>query len=171
MPLPPSRLSVPLLLCALAGCAASGTYPSLAPRPQELARRQPPPQAEPPAPAPADPAVAARIAELIGEARNGQSEFEKALAETRPIVSRAGAAGSESWIDAQQAVSRLEGSRGKSVAALAALDALGREKTEAGAAPDSADLAAIAAAENDVRALVEAQDAQIKALSGSLRAL
>ncbi|HEV2747767.1 MAG TPA: hypothetical protein VGW34_10780, partial [Allosphingosinicella sp.] len=94
----------------LAGCAAEGPFPSLAPRAVEQE-----PAAEPPAPAaaltPSDPATAARIAELARAARDGHGRFEAALAAARPATARAGATGSESWIEAQLAVSRAQAAR------------------------------------------------------------
>src|SRR6478752_7981612 len=87
---------------ALAGCAAPGPYPSLAPRPIEKMLGEPgvPPVV---APLPDDPAVAARVASLLGEARAGDSAFRAALPAAAKAVRGAGAVGSDRWIEAQQA--------------------------------------------------------------------
>jgi len=169
--LPRHRLATvtPLALSALlAGCAASGSYPSLLPRPAELAGAAPAPPAPVTPVAAADAAINARLAQLLDQARTGQSAFEAAHAEAAATVSRAGAAGSESWIAAQQAVSRLESARTPTVTALAELDAMARSRAETGIATAQADLDAIASAENQARTIAEAQEREIGRLGSAL---
>lgn len=156
--------AVPLLwVTLLAGCVDPGDYPSLAPRPIERGETAPSPPPEAPVAA-ADPALSARLAQLIAQAHEGDMTFARALEPARASVRRAGAAGSESWIVAQEAVSRLESARTRTVEALSELDALARERNQGG----PADINAIAAATAEVSALVDAQQEKIGGLTGSL---
>ena len=176
----PTRSSpLPLLLLALlSACASEGETPSLAPRPMEyeLAGRPLPPclaGAAPAAPAgsaeaaPADdPQLAAHIETLLGNARSGQADFAAALPGAQRSASRAGAAGTESWIAAQQELSRLEAARARTASALAELDSLFLARSGAPASAD--DLQRIGAASEEVRALADAQDAEIGRLNAAL---
>ena len=155
------------LCLILEGCAAGGSYPSLLPRPAETTGTTAPSPPTPPVAA-SDQALGARLAQLIAQSRQGQQQFEQALAGAGAKVAKAGAAGSESWIEAQQAVSRLEGARTPTVNALAELDAMARGRAEAGIATAEADLAAIGSAEGQVRALAEAQEREIIRLGSAL---
>ena len=102
------RLLLPLALL-LAGCVAQGDYPSLAPREGEgLAIEEPVREA---VEVPDDAALRARIAALLEDARQGTRSFNALYAEAERAVARGGAEGSESWIEAQQAISRLEAAR------------------------------------------------------------
>lgn len=178
-------LPIPML-CALAGCAGSGAYPSLAPR--ALERNLTGGSAPAGCPVPADtaaavsgsaaaatpavasdPALRARIADLLAAARAGQTEFAALLPQAEQSAARAGSAQSETWIEAQQDLSRLQAARGPTVDALSDLDALGI-RPAAGPAVNAEDYAAILAAAEEVRALAEAQDAAIDRISGRLAA-
>ena len=111
----------------LAGCAAQGPFPSLAPRPAELEDMS----VEPVRPEPVvadDPALAERIAALTGEARAGWRAFEAEAGAAERAAAASGASGSDSWLAAQQALSRLEAARGRTMAARAALDELALER-------------------------------------------
>jgi hypothetical protein len=149
----------------LTGCAARGDFPSLAPRPieRELAVEQPAPKAPEPA---ADPALAARIAELLGQARAGSAAFETALAAARGAAAGAGAAGSDGWIAAQAAVSRVEAARTEVVTALAELDRIGIERARQ--PTSAADRAMVTAALNDVQAIADRQHEQLDKLRALL---
>jgi hypothetical protein len=124
-----SRL-LPVLAAFLlaAGCAAGGTYPSLAPRPVEQLSFEEPIKVDPSV-AP-DPALRARAGALLAQARAGDRDFEIAYARALPLVRSAGAAGSDSWIQAQEAVSRTEAARGETTRALAELDLLVAERSD-----------------------------------------
>ena len=161
-------------LLGLAACTAGGTYPSLAPRAVEKM------DSDAPAPAPAplptgpvagDPALAARLTALAADARQGQAKFEAELPAARAAAGRAGAAATESWIEAQRALSSLEATRVLSVTALAELDTLNVARAEGDFATKAADLAAIDAAIALVQALVEKQQAEIDRLRGALSPL
>lgn len=173
-----------VLLCALAGCAASGPYPSLAPRalerdltggsapagcpvPDDVAAAL---GGSAPAPAPvvgSDPALRARVAALIAAAGAGQAEFDALLPQAEAQAARAGSARSEAWIEAQQRLSRLEAARGRTVDALSELDVLGI-RPAAGPAVNDEDYAAVLAAAEQVRLLSEAQDAAIDRVAARL---
>jgi hypothetical protein len=158
-------ITLPCLLIA-AGCAPEGPYPSLAPRPMEKALAEA--DIERPVPAlPGDPAVARRAEELSREADLGQAEFEAALPAARSAAAAAGGPGGESWIAAQQALSRLEAARTTTTRALAELDAYAA--TEARARRLSpADLSRLSEAVRAVQALADRQHEQVAALQAKL---
>lgn len=159
-----------LLLCGLlAGCAASGTFPSLAPRPEELGQSSSP---APPKsiPAPADPALAGQISRLLGVAREGDAKFKAAVPATERAIRSAGKTGSDSWVEAQQALSRLETDRTQTTVSGADLNTLLRSKMEASTPAAPADIDALNAAIEQVRALSDVQDQVIERLSSALPA-
>jgi hypothetical protein len=161
----PAALAMPVALACLAGCSPRGDFPSLAPRPVERELMTEPAAA--PAPeVPTDPALGARVAELLRQARAGEAGFEAALGGARGAAAGAGAAGSDSWIAAQAAVSRVEAARAEVVTALAELDRLVIER--ASQPTSAADLAMMSAALSDVQAIANRQDEQIEALRASL---
>jgi hypothetical protein len=147
----------------LAGCVSAGPFPSLAPRPAE----QEDWSEEPVRPIPVvadDPALRARIAALLDEARAGQRAFEAEAPGAERAAARAGREGSDSWLEAQQAISRLEAARGRSGTALADLHALALARA---AGPTSeADQAALKAAIEEAEAIAAGQQQRIDALSG-----
>lgn len=154
----------PLLLLAT-GCADQGEFPSLTPRPVERLSNDEPVRIAPVI-AP-DPALGGRAAELLAQARRGHAEFQAALPAARVGVSRAGDPGTESWIEAQQAVSRLEGARARTVIALAQLDLLSveraRQPTNAG------DMEALLTAVEAAQTLFASQQAEIDQMRTRLR--
>jgi hypothetical protein len=153
-----------LILAAalLAGCVSQGPFPSLAPRPGEREDWT----EEPARPAPAiadDPALSARSAALLGEARQGAGEFDADFGPAERAAAHAGPAGSDSWIEAQQAISRIEAARGRTGAALAELHQLRLERANQ---PTSAgDLAALDAAIAQAEAIAARQQQRIDRLS------
>ena len=122
-----SALTGAFVLLALSACAQQGEFPSLAPRPVEKAMAE---SEEEPAVRPVqdDPQLPARIAAFVEAGRRGQAAFEAALPEARAAVGRAGPSGSDSWIAAQQAISRLETTRATIANALSELDAYATEQ-------------------------------------------
>lgn len=152
------------LTVLLAGCAARGPFPSLAPRAVERLGDGKP-AVIPPA-IPSEPGLAARVAELAAEARRGQVAFEAAFPAAAASVGRAGATASESWVVAQQAISRLEAARGPTLIALAQLDRLGVERASRPTSP--ADFQALLAALDSVAAMARAQTARIDRLRNAL---
>ncbi len=146
-------ISLTLLALSVSACAARGAYPSLAPRPIELQNGQANSPA-PPAPTATDPARVARISAIVARAEGNGSAFSSARAEAERSVAASGARGSESWIAAQMAVSRLERTREATQEALAELDG---EKRRILSGPASADQAALDAAIARVMAIETAQ--------------
>ncbi len=110
------------LCLVLSACSApqSGA-PSLAPRAAEATDPRVPIPNEIVA-GPADPALAARIAGLMAEVHAGDAAFRAAAAEAERLAAAAGPAQSESWIEAQQALSALVAARAPVAKAIADLD-------------------------------------------------
>ncbi len=164
LPFPPLLLAG---LATLAGCAAPGPYPSLAPRPIEKALGEPgvPPTV---APLPDDPAVAVRVSAFLDDARAGDRAFRAALPAAEQAVKKAGAVGSDSWIEAQQAVSRAETAEMQTTRALADLDRYSVDQANAKAL-SAGDLARLQAATAEVQRLAEAQHAEIVRLQAALK--
>lgn len=175
-----SPRALPLLLATtlVTACAAAADTPSLTPRPMEyeLSGRTVPhclagpaaaPAPAPQAPAAPDAQLGADVERLLGSARQGQGEFAAILPAARSSAARAGAPGSESWVAAQIALSRLEAARGRTADALAEVERLLLARSNApGANPQ--DLQRLEAAAAEVRALAEAQDAELARLTAAL---
>ena len=148
-----------------AGCAAPGPYPSLEPRPAEginpdADERQPTPQ-------PDDPALAAEIDRLAAAGATGDAEFEAAWPAAEKAAAAAGAPGSDSWIEAQQALSRLEAARARTTAALADLDALAVERARAGTL-GAGDGERLKAATARIQSLADSQAERLRRLEARL---
>lgn len=159
------------LAALLGGCAtkADDRFPSLAKRPiEEMGLTRIPDAIEPPPAAPADSALNSQIAELRGQASQGQSRFNAELGATRARVSaaRGAAPASDAWMEAQMAISGLEAARRPSVEALASLDQLSVARQNQGERAGEGELAQ---ATDTVRALVAAQSEVLKGFKGSLR--
>ena len=146
------------LALSLAGCASRGDYPSLAPRPAEREDWTEEPQH--PAPIVADDAtLRTRIAALLAEAREGDRNFMADLPAAERATAHPGPQGSDSWVEAQQAISRVEAARARTDDAAAELHQLQLQRTQQ---PSSAaDLAALDAAIGEVAALVARQQQQL----------
>ncbi|SNT16883.1 hypothetical protein [Sphingopyxis indica] len=126
-----TRLLMPLLAAALlplSGCASAQQTgaPSLAPRPVEGRFDVAPPAviAEPPGPLPTD--LAGRLARWESDATQAQQAFAAERDGTAALVSEGVGAsvGSERWVVAQQAISRLQSTRAPLTVALADIDRL-----------------------------------------------
>jgi hypothetical protein len=158
------------LACAFAvlaaGCADSGAYPSLAVRPAELLYASGDPERVP-VPAPDRPGIAARIAELLAAGRAGDAAFGEALAAAQPLVAKAGGTGSDSWIAAQQAVSRAVSARSATLSALADLDAFAIDQAKQGPV-STADAERFVAGIQALQALSDRQQDQLSALQNGL---
>lgn len=163
-PFKPAATAFALLMAA--ACAPEGPYPSLAPRPIEKAMAD---SEELPAPAAVsdDAGLPARIAALTAQARRGEAEYQAALPDARSAAAGAGASGSDSWIVAQQALSRLEAARATTAAALVDLDALAL--AEASARPlSAADKERLDAATRETQAMADKQRAEIARLQAKI---
>lgn len=163
---PPAPFTILLTLALAAGCAAPGPYPSLAPRPAEKVysdddeERQPTLQPE-------DPALAVEIDRLVAAARAGGEEFDARLPAAETATAAAGGPGSDSWIEAQQAVSRLEVARTQTTTALADLDALSVQRSGAGTLGPG-DRERLRSGLAAVQALASAQAERLQRLEGRL---
>jgi hypothetical protein len=152
----------------MAGCTApSGPAPSLAPRAAEAIDPRVPVVAAT-LPQPADPALAVRLAALVGQARGGETAFVVAAGEAERLAALAGAPQSESWVVAQQAVSAAVAARAPATRALADIDGLTENTLAARGAIAAADLAAIEAAAAEVGAIDRRQAQAIDALQTRL---
>ena len=146
------------LAAGLAGCVSQGPFPSLAPRPAEQEDWTEEPVHAAPAVAD-DPALRTQLAALVADAREGGRRFEADLPEAERATAHPAAEESDAWIEAQQAISRLEASRARTDAAAAELHQLRLART--GQPTSAADLAAIDAAIGTVEAIVERQQREM----------
>lgn len=150
---------VAAILLLLPGCAPGGEFPSLALRSAEgnLSFEEP---ERPPVTVARDPEVMARIEALERQAAEGQRAFETMAPSVGAHVAAAGAAQSDSWIAAQEAVSRLEAARGPTTRALADLDRLRLDR--AAIPTNAADFAAIEDAMVRISRMAESQRSQVQ---------
>ena len=117
-----SRLASALLAPLLAGaCMAEGPFPSLAQRDVERQPLGEPVRVMPLVPD--DPALRGRIGDLVAQARQGDEAFEAAFGPAAAAARSAGQARTDSWIAAQEEVSRV-------VPARADLDRLALERSD-----------------------------------------
>ena len=153
----------------IAGCSApqSRTEPSLAPRPAEAIDPRVPIPSEVPS-VPVDGTLAAKLRELVGEAQAGVAAFDAAQGEAERLAAGAGPMASESWVDAQQALSRLIEQYGVTTRAAANIDELGSSRLESQHWIRPADQQAIAAAAAEVAAINDRQAAAIDRLKDQL---
>ena len=115
------RLVSALALSLLAGgCMAEGPFPSLAQRDVERQPLGEPVRVMPLVPD--DPALRGRIGELVAQARQGDQAFEAAFGPAEAAARSAGQVRSDSWVAAQEEVSRAEAARTGTTRARADLD-------------------------------------------------
>jgi hypothetical protein len=153
-------LSLAVSACSSAG---GGPYPSLAPRAGEaIDPRVPVPEVVNDRPASA--ALTGRLAELISQARQGDAQFGPAVDRAEALASAAGAAQTESWIAAQEALSAADAARAPTTRALGDIDALGATslQVQGGLAPN--DLAAIRSAGAEVGRMAERQSRRLQVI-------
>lgn len=159
----------PLTALALLGACAvpQSAEPSLAPRAAEaIDPRVPIPGGV--VAGPADPALAAKIAELMAEVRSGDAAFQAAVPNAEALAAAAGQPESESWIVAQEALSGLVAARAPVTRAIADLDALAATRIAASGGILPGDLAAIEAAVSDAAAIGQRQAELIDRLQARL---
>ncbi|QPQ55378.1 hypothetical protein IC614_01845 [Allosphingosinicella flava] len=109
-----------------------------------------------------DPALRQEAGALVARAGAGQRAFDNAMPAAERAAAQAGASGSESWIAAQQAISRLEAARAQTVEALALLDRLAVQRSALPTNPD--DFRTIVDAAEKAGALATAQQDAIDRL-------
>lgn len=154
------RMFLAALALFLTDCTTSGPYPSLAQRPGENLPIEEP--VRPPQAAPGDAALRRRIDALAIQARQGMSDFDAAYDATQRAVSAGGAEGSDSWVQAQLALSRLEAARARTTDAVAELDQLARARADLPTGAD--DQAALDAALADAGRLAANQQERLNRL-------
>lgn len=158
-----------LILCPLlAGCTqVGGPYPSLQPSRAEAIDPRVPVE-RPINDRPVTPAISARLAALVAQARAGDTAFAPLASAADRLAGGAGAAPSESWIVAQEALSAAVAARAPTVRALGDIDALAAERLadQGGLAPS--DLGAIQAAASEAGAIERRQAARIAAIQRRL---
>jgi ribonuclease D len=162
------RTTAILATLVLGACASpAGTRPSLAPRSAESIDPRVP-VVSTAVQRPVDPALARRLGDLVGRARQSEAAFTAAAAEARRLAAAAGPPQSESWIAAQQAVSVAVAARAPVTRALGDVDAIAAEALArlGGMAP--ADLAAVEAAAAEVGAIDRREAAAIDDLQRRL---
>jgi hypothetical protein len=165
----PALLLLLALTALAAGCASNeGDFPSLAQRPAErdyAAEQVGPAKVRPPLPA--DPAVATRAESFVAAARGAEGAFTGAYGTAAAAVARAGPPGSDSWVIAQEAVSRA-------VAAQAPLARISGELDDYAAARARetplapGDIERLHAATAEVERIAAEQAARIRRLEASL---
>jgi hypothetical protein len=162
------RIHSLLLIGAVAACSVPRTdAPSLAPRAAEANDPRVRIPSEP-VPGAVTPGLAASLATLVSQARQGDSAFQAAAAEAERLAAAAGPLQSESWVVAQQALSAAVAAREPVTKALGDVDALGSSELAMRGGVSAADQAAIAAAASIVGELDGRQAAAIDRLQRRL---
>ena len=162
------RLS-PLVMLLLASACSNGASvePSLAPRAAEAIDPRVPIADNVPRGS-LDAGLAEQLAALVGAARNGVPTFEAREAETSRLASAAGPMASESWIAAQQALSRLVEQFGVTSQAAADIDELASSRLGQQRWIEPADREAIASAAAEVTGISQSQAGAIDRLTKQL---
>ena len=145
----------------LTGCVSDRDFPSLALRDVELDRSTEA-APRPPVEIPSDPALRRQIVALAAQARTGDVAFERAYGPAASAMAAAGGEGSESWVEAQQALSRLEAARAETMRALGDLDALAMAR--ANAPTNAGDLAALDTAIDSIEGVALGQQQRLDSL-------
>lgn len=165
-----SRLSPVLIALMLSGCAADrNIYPSLARRDAEritgTAEVVPAEPAPPTPPSPPSPDLTSRLAALSAQANSAHQRFIARESDARRLSATAqgSAVASEPWSVAAVALADLESARSDAMIALADLDALYTAERITGG-----ETGAIAAARDEVTALVGTEDRILAELYGRL---
>ena len=164
------RIGITIALAAIAplgGCASGSAPPSLLPRAAEAIDPRLPVE-RPLNDRPVNAALAAKLAELIRQARAGDAAFGPAAAEAERLAGAAGAAQSESWIAAQVALSAAIAARDPTARAIGDIDAIGSDKLQAQGGLSPADLAAIKAAGDEAGTIDQRQADAVKAIKARL---
>ena len=162
------RIALALMLL-LAACSTPdvGPEPSLAPRAAEAIDPRVPVPGDMPL-GPVTPAVAASLEALVSTVRAGRAEFEARAAEASRLAAAAGPSASESWIVAQQSLSRLIAQYGVTTRAAADIDELAASRIKGQGWLPPADREAIAAAAAEVTTISASQSATIERIRATL---
>ncbi|MBW8755387.1 MAG: hypothetical protein JF595_14830 [Sphingomonadales bacterium] len=174
MPRATTTLLPVALIASLTACAAAQDYPSLERRPAERmagSARPVTPETPPPPPAPVSRELTMRLAQLVEQARAAHGRFAAKRGNAERLVAAGGtsAPGSEGWSVATVALSDLESARSDAMLALAELDQLYTRETIAASETGShASVDGIAAARDQVTALIGEEDNVLAALRGRM---
>lgn len=162
------RKLIALALMTAAGCSTTPMKePNLAPRAAEsVDPRLPVPDTAPAGPV--DAALADRLHALVGIVKSSVPQFEAQEADAARLAAMAGPMASESWIAAQQGLSRLVEQHGITTRAAADIDALAASRLDGQRWIGPADQHAIAAAAAEVGAINASQTAAIDRLSSQI---
>ena len=156
-----------LMLLASACSTGASVEPSLAPRAAEaIDPRVPIPDNV--AQGSLDAGLGERLSALVGAVRAAMPAFDAREAEASRLASAAGPVASESWIAAQQALSRLVEQYGVTTQAAADIDQLGSSRLEGQRWIEPADREAIASAAADVASISQSQATKISRLTHQL---
>jgi hypothetical protein len=159
--------SAAALAFLLGGCASvEGDFPSLSKRAYETDTPvEDPAQTPAPITTSLSAALKAQTDALVARAQKAHAAYESALpAASATAGSAAGSAvGSEAWVNAQMMLSRADGARADSVAALAEMDELTARERNKGA--DAGLIALLAKPQSQIAALVKAQTEEIDRLA------
>ena len=117
---------------------------------------------------PVKPALAAQLSALVDEARFGNAAFQPVIATAERLAASAGAAQSESWIVAQEALTTAIAARSPTANAQGDIDAIGASalQNQGGIAPN--DLRAIDGAADEVATIARNQTDRIDAIKKRL---
>jgi hypothetical protein len=162
------RRALLMMLFTLGACSSpGGPYPSLQPRAAEAIDPRVPVE-RPINDRPVTAALAAQLAGLVGQAHSGDAAFDPAMTNAERLAAAAGAAQSEGWIAAEQALSGAISAREPTAIALGDIDAIGARalQTHGGIAPS--DLAAIQSAAKEVAAIDQRQADRVAAVQRQL---
>jgi hypothetical protein len=162
------RLAICLSVLTLSACAApGGPYPSLQPRAAEAVDPRVP-VVRPLNERPVSALLAARLAALVEQAQSGDAAFDGAMTSAERLAAAAGAAQSETWIAAQEALTAAIAARRPTATALGDIDEIAATslQTNRGIAPN--DLAAIQRAAAEVAALDRRQAERVDAIQRRL---
>jgi hypothetical protein len=120
------------------------------------------------APAPPDTELVARLDGLVAQARSGNAAFQGPMADAEQLAVSAGAAQSESWIVAQQALSAAAAARAPTTRALGDVDEISADQLERERTIAPSDLQAVQRAAEAIQAIDRAQLARLGAVSRRL---
>jgi hypothetical protein len=164
------RSWLPLITMSIvAGCSMPppAVEPSLAPRAAEaIDPRLPIADIAPTGSV--DPSLAARLQAILSTARAGVPAFEARAAEASRLAAEAGPIASESWVAAEQILSRLVEQYGVTTRAMADIDALASDRLNRQHWIQPADREAIAVAAAELAAIGDPQAATIARLKNQL---
>ena len=155
-----SLTSILAAAIALSGCTAGGPFPSLAQR--EVERQ---PIAEPVRATPVvadDIGLRSAIAEHLARARQADAKFATTIGSAESAARAAGSPGSDSWVAAQEQVSRAEAARAGTTLAYGDLDRLALERSNLPTSPN--DQAALASALSEVEQIAAGQQSRLERL-------